>query len=138
MFLGSIAKALRTASFIEHLRCDCFCEFDEVNFHKCSVLGICRHSLLEQKHNVGWVLLRSVVDLAKVCSLNIISRNHSNLFLLIKIQKTKTCPKKNIATRAVCPDTKMLTVQTGFFPLRNVYFDTMQQITELFQLSSSL
>ena len=34
-----------------------------------------------------------LVDLVRVYSLHIISRNHSNTFLLINSQKTKTCPK---------------------------------------------
>ena len=43
--------------------------------------------------NVGWFLLRRFVDLLNICPLDIISRNHSNTFLLINPQKTKSCPK---------------------------------------------
>ena len=38
---------------------------------------------------------RFVVDLFRICSLHIINRNHSNTFLLINLQKAKTCPKVN-------------------------------------------
>ena len=37
-------------------------------------------------NNVGWFVLKRFVDL-------IISRNHSSSFLLINLQKSKTCPK---------------------------------------------
>ena len=43
-----------------------------------TVMGICRSSLLNQKHNAGRFLLRRFVDLVRVCYLHIISRNHSN------------------------------------------------------------
>ena len=49
--------------------------------------------LLNQKHNVGWFLLRRFVDLVRVYSLQSISRNHSKMFLLTDLQKLKTCLK---------------------------------------------
>ena len=52
------------------------------------LLGICRPSLLNQKHNVGWFLLIRFIDLARVYSSLVISRNHSNTFV-IDMQKTK-------------------------------------------------
>ena len=67
----------------------CFCQFDKVA--NCSVLGICRPSLINQKYNVGWFLLKRSVHLCSACSLHIISRNHSNTFLLINMHKAKTC-----------------------------------------------
>ena len=36
------------------------------------------------------------------------------VFLLIDMQKTKTCLKQKISARAICSDTRLLTVQTGF------------------------
>ena len=42
--------------------------------------------------HLGWFLLRRLVDLVRVYSLLIISRNHSNTFW-INLQKTKTCSK---------------------------------------------
>ena len=50
-------------------------------------------SLLNQKHNVGWFQLRRFLDLVRVYSLLITSRNHSNTFLLLDLQKnrSKTC-----------------------------------------------
>ena len=42
--------------------------------------------VINQKHSLGWFLLIRVVDLVRVCSLHIISRNHSNMFLLINLQ----------------------------------------------------
>ena len=52
-----------------------------------------------QRQNAGWFLLRRLVDLIRVYSLLIISRNHSNTFS-IDLLKTKTCSKKNIAAKA--------------------------------------
>ena len=57
------------------------------------LMGICRSSLLNQKHNVGWFPPKSFVDLLRICYLNIISRNHCNTLLLINLQKRRTCPK---------------------------------------------
>ena len=45
------------------------------------------------KNNVGWFLLKRLVDLVRVRYAHIISRNHSNTLLLINLQKAKTCPK---------------------------------------------
>ena len=47
---------------------------------------------LNQKYHMRWFLLRRLVDLIRVYSLLIISRNHSNT-ILIAMQKTKTCSK---------------------------------------------
>ena len=69
----------------------CFCKFDKVA--SCSVLGIWRISLINQNNNIGWLLLKRFVHLCRAFSLHIISRNHSNTFLLINMQKTKTCSK---------------------------------------------
>ena len=55
------------------------------------VLSIYRPSFLNQKH-VAWFLLR-FVDAFRVCSLYIICKNYSSTFLLINLQKTKTCSK---------------------------------------------
>ena len=88
-FPVNIAKFLRTAFFIEHLRC--FCQFDKVA--NCSVSGICQATLINQKLNMGWFLLKRFVDLCRGCSSHIVSRNHSNTFLLINMQETKTCSK---------------------------------------------
>ena len=70
---------------------DCFSQFDKVA--NCSVLAICRTSLINQKHHVGWFLLKIFGHLRKAYSLHIISRNHSNTFLLTNMQKAKTCSK---------------------------------------------
>ena len=45
------------------------------------------------KNNVGWFLPKRFVDLVIVRYLPIIRRNHSNMLLLINLQKPKTCPK---------------------------------------------
>ena len=84
-----------------------------VSVISCSVKGTCRSSLLNQEHNVGWFLLKRfkdlvivssllnqehnagwfllkrIKDLVIVCHLHIISRNHSNMLLLIKSAETK-------------------------------------------------
>ena len=48
------------------------------------------HSILNQKPNMGWFLQR-FVDLLRVCFLRASSRNYFNKFLLINLQKAKTC-----------------------------------------------
>ena len=40
-------------------------------------------TLLKQKHNLGWFLLITFIDLVRVWSLQIISRNHPDTFLLL-------------------------------------------------------
>ena len=65
---------------------------------------------LEDLQEVAWFLQRSFVDLFRVCSLHIISRNHSNTILLITPQKTRTCPKKYVLQ------------QQGVFRLRSALF----------------
>ena len=50
------------------------------------LLGICQPSLVNQKHKMGWFLLR-FLDLFRVYCLHIISRNHSNTLLLNDLQK---------------------------------------------------
>ena len=75
-FAVDIAKLLRTAFF----RTPLLAAF--VSLINYSLLGICRPSFLNQKHNVGWLLLKRFADLVRVCPLHIISRNHSNKFLL--------------------------------------------------------
>ena len=45
-------------------------------------------SLLNKKHNMGWFLLRRFVALVRVYSL-LISRNHSNTFLLLDLKKNR-------------------------------------------------
>ena len=99
-------RFLRTAFFIEHL----WWLFLSVWWTKFSVVGICRHSLLNSKHNLGKLLLKVVVDLVRVCPLQIIGRNHSKKFLLINLQKRKTCPKWSIAVRVISSNVKILTV----------------------------
>ena len=87
VFPVNIAKFLRTA-FLQKPSGECFFHFDKVTVQHWASY---RPPLLYQKHNVGWFLLKKFVDLFRVHY--IISRNHSNTFLLINLQKTKTCPK---------------------------------------------
>ena len=54
---------------------------------------MCNRNKNYQKHNVRWFLLTRLVDLFRVCSSHIISRNHYKTFLLINWQKTKNCSK---------------------------------------------
>ena len=68
----NITKFLRTAFFIE-----------QQLPVAASVLGICRPSVINQKYNVGWFLPKRFVHLCRAFSLHIISRKHSNEFLLI-------------------------------------------------------
>ena len=47
-------------------------------------------SFLNQKHDVGWFLLKRFVDLVRLYSLLIISRNHSKTLLLLGLQKNRS------------------------------------------------
>ena len=85
-FLVNIAKFLRTP-ILKNI-----CQWLLLHSnHKLS--NKCWASLLNQKNNLGWFLLRRFVDLVGVYSLLIISTNHSNIFLLLDLQKnrSKTC-----------------------------------------------
>ena len=77
-FLKNIAKFLQTP-ILKNI-CECLLE-----------------CLLNQKHNVGWFLQRRFVDVVRVYFLLIISRNHSNTFSLLVLQKNgskvKYCSK---------------------------------------------
>ena len=88
-FPGNISKFVRTAFFFVNLRWLLLSVWES----NCRAFEICRPSLINQKHNLGWFLLRRFVDLSRVCSLHTISRNQNNTFLLINMQKTKTCSK---------------------------------------------
>ena len=77
-------------------------------------MNICRSSLFNQKHKVGWFLLRGFADLVRVCSLHIIGRNHSNTFSLINLLKAKNCPKYNIAAKAIFSDIGYLSEEFSF------------------------
>ena len=65
-------------------------------------------SLLNQKHEVGSFLLRRFVDLVRVYSLLIISRNHFNTFLLLQLQwnyfmSILICANKQVAKFLTIP-----------------------------------
>ena len=57
--------------------------------------------------NLTYTCMRGFADIFRVCSLRTI-KNHLKTFLLINLQKTKTCPKLNIAARAIGFNTKIL------------------------------
>ena len=117
-FPVTIAKVLRTAFLYRTPPLTVFFRLSVFVFvwrGKYSVLGICWHSLLNQKHNLGWLLLIRVVDLVDLSMFfTYISISHSNTFLLMNFQKTKTCPKENIAVKAICSDTRFLQFRQVF------------------------
>ena len=80
-------------------------------------------SFINQKNDMGWFLLRSFVDLVRLYSLLIISKNHSNTFLLLDLQKNRNKVKNRSS------DVMILTsFKTSCCPLINVYFNDMQLI----------
>ena len=89
----------------------CFCTSN----HKVS--NKCWASFLNQKHDVGCYLLRRFVDLLRLYDLLNISRNHSNKFLLLDLEKNRS----NVENRS--SDVMIL---TWFSPLLNVYANDMQ------------
>ena len=116
-FLVNLAgRFLQTAFFIEHLR------------WYLSIFSV----LI--KNNVRQFLLKRF---GQSMLFTYISRNHSNTFSLINLQKTKTCPKKNTAAKSICSDVRVLAVEIGFRPVLNVYFNGMEINAQLY-LSSSL
>ena len=64
-FLVNIPKFSRTTFFIEHHRWMSLLVWSS----NCSVTSIYRSSLLHQKHDVGWFLLKRFVDLLSYSSL---------------------------------------------------------------------
>ena len=56
-------------------------------------MGYRRSSVLKQKNNVEWFLLRQFVNLFRVFYLHIISRNHSNAPENKNLSKVKPCRK---------------------------------------------
>ena len=91
MFSCEIAKFLRTAFFIE-LR---WILLSVWWIRGNTVLGICRPSLINQKHNVGWFLLKKFIDVGRVFSLHI-SRNHSKRFYWLTCRKQKLVQSKTL------------------------------------------
>ena len=81
----NIAKFLRTA-FLQKTPGSYSFQFDKVTVQHWASADL---SFLI-KNNVGWFLQKRFKDLFKVRY--IVSRNHSNTFLLINLQKSKTCP----------------------------------------------
>ena len=75
------AKIFKNSFFIENLQWLLF----SVPWSNCLALGICQPSFLNQKHNVGSLVLKRFVDLFRVCY--IISRNHSICWLPCRKQK---------------------------------------------------
>ena len=82
-FLVNIAKFLRTP-IEEHLQTAA-----SVLLIIKLVVSIGYIYLLYQKDNVAWFLLRQFVDVVITYSLLINSRNHSNTFLLLDLQKNR-------------------------------------------------
>ena len=80
-------KIFKNSVFIENLQW----LFFSVRLSNCSALAISWPSLLNQKHNVAWSLLKRSLDLFRVRY--IISRTHSNTILLTNLPETKTCPR---------------------------------------------
>ena len=73
-----------------------------VSLTNCTVMGICRSSPPNQEHNLGWFLLKRIVDLFRACHLHIVSGNDSNTLLLINLQQTnKNLSKKSTAAKAI-------------------------------------
>ena len=70
---------------------------------------------------VTWFLLR-FVDLVSVYSLLVISKNHSNTFLLTNLQKTKL-NQSRILEKGIFFDIR---IWTGCFPLPDIFFSKIQ------------
>ena len=58
--------------------------------------------------HIWWLLLKKVCRSTQ--NMFFTHYNQSNTFLLINMQKTKTCPKQDLAAKATCFDIRILTV----------------------------
>ena len=110
----SETKKFSTESFFNFRGLQPLVSYKPVSYKKntcnCSLMAICRSSPLNQKSNLGLLLLKRFVDLVRLCYLHIISRNRSNTLLLINVQKTKTCPTRSTAAKVICSGIRILTV----------------------------
>ena len=88
VFLWLLGNFYETAFFVDSR--GCFCQFDKVTIQWWASADLL---FLIKTKNVGWFLLKRLVDMVRKCYLHITCRNHSNTILLINLQKTKTCPK---------------------------------------------
>ena len=124
MFSGEYCEVL-----YEHLRTAAFALLIIKKLLQQEVLDIYPSSLLTQKDNIGWFLRGNFVDLLRAYSLQIISRNHPQMFLLVNLQKNKSLSREiYITLRAIC---------SVVGPLLNVYFNGMK-INRWLHLSSCL
>ena len=129
-FLVNIAKFFKSTYTEEHLRMAASVLI--------ILLGIYWPSLLNKKLNVGWFLLKMFVDLLRVYSLLIISRNHfkiQHIFIDWPAENKNLSKVKNIAARAICSDISILTGLDRLLSTTDVYFNDMQkkQGAEFFQ-----
>ena len=98
--------------FLKNTSSDCFFQLDKVTFR----YWVSVHPP-NQKHNVEWFLLKRFVNLVRVCSLHmyvLFSRNQPNIFLLINLQKTKTCPKKTFVMKLLVLGYWLLVLKQNF------------------------
>ena len=96
----------------------CFYQFGKVA--SCSVLGICRPSLINQNLNVGLFLLKRFVHLYRACSLHIISRNYSRFCWL-------TC-RKQILVQSKTLQQRLFVLIPGFWQFRQVFVHYLTSI----------
>ena len=87
---GVFLWKLRTPFFIEHLR---WLLLSVWKSNGSLTISICQYFFNQKQKNVGWFVLKRLIDLTSLSYLPIISRNNSNTLLMINLQKTKTCPK---------------------------------------------
>ena len=107
---------------------------DHVGTH--GILGT-QFSKLDSNHKVKyWASDNILKDLVRICSLHIISRNDSNSFLLINLQKTKTCPKIRYCSKGYLFWYRHVTLD-GFLSTTLCHFNDVQ-INSRLHLSSSL
>ena len=82
--------------------------------------------LLYQKDNVAWFLLRQFVDVVITYSLLINSRNHSNTFLLLDLQKNRRYCSKGYLFWYYIYIWYILWLILIFYIMINVYFNDIQ------------
>ena len=85
---------------------------------------------------MGWFLRTVFVDLLGACSLSILSKSHSITFLLINMQKTKTCPQCKKCSKGYLGNSSLLRlVLRKDRPKRFPFITTINWIVLAFQWS---
>ena len=89
-------------------------------------MGICRPTFLNQKDNVGWSLLRRLLDLFKACSLDTTVETIPTRFCWLICSNQELAQSRILQQSLFVLKSGFWQVYTDFCPLLDVYFNDMQ------------